>query len=189
MWSARIEVPCVRPSSDWSWRTSGNSVCEMSFRLPTAVRTGPSTFWLAATFKPAASRIQMYYCQNTIRNEDRLNSKPDSNHNSCNSNRRSQDPKCPADGNMVICGFLYVCATVDALWHFLMSALASRLVSTCVLLKKKNFTMGEKHSWIWDMLSFCISQKRTLSYYLRIVRINGLWPCVPCWTCLFISGF
>lgn len=51
-WSARTEAPCGRPSSDWSWRTSGSSACGTSFRRPTAWRTGPSTFWPAATFEP-----------------------------------------------------------------------------------------------------------------------------------------
>ena len=51
-WSARTEAPCVRPSSGWSWRTSGSSACGTSSRRPTAARTGLSSFWPAATFEP-----------------------------------------------------------------------------------------------------------------------------------------
>lgn len=72
VWSVRTAVPCVRPLPDWSWRTNGSSACGMSFRRPTAARIGPSTFWPAATFKPA----QIYAAAEETQSELRFSSRP-----------------------------------------------------------------------------------------------------------------
>lgn len=72
VWSVRTVVPCVRPSPDWSWRTNGSSACGTSFRRPTAARIGPSTFWPAATFKPA----QIYVAAEETQSELRFSSRP-----------------------------------------------------------------------------------------------------------------
>lgn len=73
-WSARTGAPYGRPSPGWSWRTSGSSVCETSFRQPTAARTGRFTSSLAVTSDAAAACT----CRGTIRRGNRFQTGQDS---------------------------------------------------------------------------------------------------------------
>lgn len=173
VWSARIEVPYVRPLSGWNWRTSGSSVCGMSFRQPTAARTGPSTFWLAATFKSDtyAGQHVTAETQSDMRIE-LIPNQPVIRERICWSTRSwvalltSVRPQRPMPGSTL---------TLACSWE-------RRFY------RRKYFAVEKKST---DGTLFCcyISKKWTLSCDLKIVCVHGLWQYVLFWAYLFISGF
>lgn len=159
-------------------------------------------------FEPETSRVQMLCCRNTIRNE-RFDSKPARNHNSCHSNgrsggicwsTRSEVPHKWTHGHLKwLSLYLYyhsaLCLALEEGRCMFKLLLAAGLVSTraCVLLKKTLLWRKSTAESELYLFCCCISKKWTLSDqwcdYLKIVCVHGLWlRYVPFWTYVFISG-
>ncbi len=189
-WSARTEVPCVRPSSGWSWRMSGSSACGTSFRQLTAARTGPSTSWQAATFDPetsgfqcAAAETQSEMRTNLIPNQPAITIFTIPMKGQRESAGAQDAPKCPTCGHMAAWnGFPDICTTTvhyARLWrgsaHVLtfgsyvgLSPLQLLFYWRIICCERK------KNSWDWTLfvLMYFCREERSLINNVTIWRLN-----------------
>ena len=166
VWSARTEAPCVRPSFDWSWRTSGSSACGTSSRRPTAARTGLSSFWPAAMFEPK-KRPRSRRTAAKTKSETRIVLWHSSGRSEGDLLAIQSAPQ--ADKSPPLHGF-----PLRLYYH---SALC--LARDWTLLLRNTLLWERKHSWDWNLfvLLLCIPQKWTLPDqwcdYMKIVCVHG----------------
>lgn len=187
-WSARTGAPYVRPSPDWSWRTSGSSVCGMSFRQPTAARTGRSTSSPAVISDAAAACIR----RGTIRSVNRFWTGQESLSLSFQKEVRKRKCWCRwsdvldewTRGHMT--RISYTRTSNGRAWAF--DAVWAKFP---LVLTRLNSAVRKtkRYSRKWTLVCCRVLQKWTLWLLLKIVCVRGLWQYVPVWACLFISGF